>query len=168
MSHFSDFVHAATGCGFPVSAVSHAGIFAPTSDKRRTAPDTATCLLEYSEGFVTHFTTHFGSGIDTEKTQFLGDKGVMQTRFGHAAGIPTVSGNGSDHPDRIEEEMTLPAPETTHHMLNWFECIRNRKQPAANMDAGYMQGVAVVMADISYVLGRKVIFDQERREVRPV
>ncbi len=169
MSHYSDFVHAATGCGLPLNAVCHGGIFAPTSDRRRTAPDTVTCMLEYPEGFVTEFTTHFGNTINSQTTIFYGDKGVMRTLFGHAPRVPVVSGEGSEHPDRIASEMTLEAPKPNHHMLhmlNWLECVRSRKQPVANMDAGYMQGVAVVMGDMAYVKGCKVVFDKERREVR--
>ena len=167
MSHFSDFVHAATGCGLPVAGVAHGTICAPTSDPRRTAPDNVTVMLEYAEGFVTQFVTHFGSTVDHETTKFLGDKGLMRTRFGHGPGAPTVSGEGSEHPERIKNETTLEVPQTDSHMLNWLKCIRSRQEPLANMDAGYMQGVAVLLGEKAYELGRKVIFDQQKREIRP-
>ncbi len=174
MSHFSDFVHASTGCGFPTAAICHGGIFAPTSDPRRTAPDTVTCMLDYSEGFCTQFTTHFGSSLDMDKTQFLGEKGVMRTKFGHGPGLPVVSGEGSDHPQRLTEEATLQSPEEVkpmsnpdRHVLNWLQCIRSRQEPRANMDAGYKQGVAVVLGDLAYTTGRKMIFDPDKREIRP-
>ncbi|MBI4605096.1 MAG: Gfo/Idh/MocA family oxidoreductase [Planctomycetes bacterium] len=167
MSHFSDFVHAATGCGFPVSAVAHGGIYAPTSDRRRTAPDTVTVVLDYPEGFVTHFSTHFGSAVDNETTVFFFEKGVVRTAFGHNPGEPVVSGEGSDHAERPREKKALELPQTQDHMLNWLECIRTRKAPAADMDAGYKQGVAVVLGDIAYVTGRKALFDPSKRDVRP-
>ena len=168
MSHFSDFVHGVTGCGFPLRAVAHGTIVAPTTDKRRTAPDTVTVCLDYPEGFVTHFTTHFGSSVDNETTTYFFEKGTVRTAFGHNPGEPVVSGEGSDHKERPREKKVLAVPQTQDHMLNWLECIRTRKLPAADMDAGYKHGVAVVMGDVAYVTGRKVAFDPAKREVRPV
>ena len=167
MSHFSDFVHGVTGCGFPLAAVAHGGIFAPTTDKRRTAPDTVTVVVEYAEGFVTHFTTHFGSAVDNETTTYFFEKGTLRTAFGHSPGDCVVSGEGSDHPERPREKKSLEQPATQDHMLNWLECIRTRKQPAAHMDAGYKQGVAVVLGDLAYVAGKKMVFDPAKREIRP-
>ena len=78
------------------------------------------------------------------------------------------SGEGSDHPERPKEKKSLETSPTKDHMLNWIECIRSRAKPAADMDAGYRHGVAVVMGDLAYLSGRKVMFDPEKREVRPV
>lgn len=166
MSHFSDFVHAATGCGLPVSAIAHGGIFAPTTDRRRTTPDTVTVLLEYAEGFVTQFSTHFGSGVDNETTTFFFEKGVVRSAFGHNPGEPVVTGEGSEHPQRPREKKALECPPTQDHMLNWLECIRTRKRPAADMEAGYRHGVAVILGDVAYVTGRRAVFDPLKREVR--
>jgi predicted dehydrogenase len=168
MSHFSDFVHAVTGCGFPLHATAHGGIYAPTTDRRRSAPDTMTAVLEYPEGFVTHFSTHFGSSVDNETTIYFFEKGTVRTAFGHNPGEPVVSGEGSDHPQRPRERKPLELPAVQDHMLNWLECIRTRGRPAADMDAGYKQGVAVVLGDAAYVTGRRVAFDPAKREVRAV
>ncbi len=167
MSHFSSFVHAVTGCDFPRFAVAQGGIFAPTSDKRRTAPDTVTVVLEYPEGFVTDFTTHFGSTLANESTVYFFEKGTLRSLFGHNPGDPVISGEGSEHPDRVKEKKTLECPPTTDHMLNWLECIRSRGKPNADMESGYKQGVAVILADMAYVAGIKMTFDPARREVRP-
>jgi hypothetical protein len=35
------------------------------------------------------------------------------------------------------------------------------------MDAGYLQGVAVVLGDLAYVAGKKMVFDPAKREIRP-
>ncbi|MBN1420520.1 MAG: hypothetical protein JXP34_17205, partial [Planctomycetes bacterium] len=62
---------------------------------------------------------------------------------------------------------TLEIPATTPHMQNWLECIRSRKAPNADMEAGYKQGVAVLLADLAYVTGRKMFFDEAKRMIRP-
>jgi len=56
--------------------------------------------------------------------------------------------------------------EMPHHMENWLQCLRNRKQPNANIDAGYQHGVAVILSDMAYVTGQTMIYDREKREIR--
>jgi predicted dehydrogenase len=169
MSHFSDLVHFITGCGFPKYGVAQGGIYSPTSKKGRTCPDTFTALLEYPEGFVTSYTTHFGNGAN-DYVMFFGTQGVMRTGppDGWPNGIePKVSGEGSDHPDKIKEEIALENNLIEDHMSNWLSCIRTRKQPNADVDAGYKHGIAVLLADRAFVEGRRMVFDPKRREIRP-
>jgi len=168
MSHFSDFVHAVTGCGCPVSATAFGGIYAPTSDRRRTAPDNVTVILEYGEGFYTQFVTHFGSSLNTTTTFFMLAKGLVQTQFGHHPGNPVYSSKGVD--DSIPERMLLgkdPPDPGPAHVANWLSCIRSGRRPHADMEMGYKQGIAVIMGDAACRLARKVIFDRDKREIRP-
>ena len=58
------------------------------------------------------------------------------------------------------------------HCWKWcaawrLNCIRNGGAPNANMDFGYKQGIAVLMGDMAYSMGRKVVFDKKKREIRP-
>ncbi len=52
------------------------------------------------------------------------------------------------------------------HVENWFHCIREGGEPAANMDYGYKQGIAVILGDLAYQTGCKVVFDEKTREVK--
>lgn len=171
MSHFSDFIHYVTGCGFPVHGVAQGGIYSPTSVKGRTCPDTVTVILEYAEGFTTSYTTHFGNAANNY-TIFFGSKGIMEIGYpdGNSPGgiNPRVSGEGSEHPEKVSETMELEEIKQDDHMLNWLKCMRSRKAPHADMEAGYMQGVAVVLGDRAWMEGRKMVFDPGRREIRPV
>ena len=90
-----------------------------------------------------------------------------QTRFGHFPGNPVYSSKGVN--DDIPEQKLLdhqPVYPGTAHMANWFSCIRNGGRPNADMEMGYKQGIAIVMGDTAYRLGRKVLFDKEKREIR--
>lgn len=168
MAHFSNFVHAVTGCDCPISATSFGGIYAPTSDRRRTAPDNVCVILEYAEGFYTQFVTHFGSSLNNETTFFMSEKGLVQTRFGHWPGDPVYSSKGVD--DAIPETKLLdkdPPYPGPAHMADWFGCIRGGGQTNANMEMGYKQGIAIVMGDTACRLGRKVVFDRQKRTIRP-
>jgi len=168
MAHFSNFVHAVMGCGCPTTATAFGGVYAPTSDRRRTAPDNVTVILEYAEGFYTQFVTHFGSSLNNETTFFMAEKGLVQTRFGHWPGDPVYSSTGVDK--AIPETKLLgedPPYPGSAHMADWFACIRGGGQTRANMEMGYRQGIAIVLGDTAQRLGRKVVFDPEKREVRP-
>ncbi len=169
MTHFINFVHCVTGCGFPTSAVAWGGRYASTNDPKCTAPDQTLVILEYPEGFHTQFTSHFGSDIDNESTVFMFEKGCVKTRFGHSPGNPLVFAD--DTSNKLEtyklmgEGVDPPYP-GADHVKNWCECIRNGGQPNANMDFGYKQGVTVAMGDLAWETNRKVYFDKDKREVR--
>lgn len=168
MSHFSDFLHYVTGCGFPVSATAQGGIYSPTSEPQRTCPDTVTAILHYDEGFTTSYTTHFGNSANNYTT-FFGDRGTMFVLDpdGNVNGIaPVVTGEGSEHPDKIKEKLVLPNTTDEDHMTNWVRCVRERKQPNADMDQGYKHGVACILADRAYEEGCRMMYDHNKREIR--
>ncbi|MFH1744120.1 MAG: Gfo/Idh/MocA family oxidoreductase [bacterium] len=171
MSHLCDFIHYVTDCGFPVSAVAQGGIYSPTSVKGRTCPDTVTALLEYREGFTISFTTHFGNGANNYTTLF-GTKGTMQIQEpdGNRTGgiAPKVSGEGGEEPEKFAESIDIEETPQDNHMVNWLKCMRSREQPHADMDAGYKQGIAVLVPWQAYLEGRKMTFDPRRREIRRV
>jgi hypothetical protein len=77
-----------------------------------------------------------------------------------------VSGDGSGEPDRIETSAGLPTLESTPHMKNWLECLRNRKVPNAPIEAGYAHSVAAIMADEAYVRGARIVYDPVKRSIR--
>jgi len=56
-------------------------------------------------------------------------------------------------------------PLTSAHMRNWMECVRSRKQPNADVRAGYNHSVALCMTIAAIQSGKKVTFDDEKQEV---
>lgn len=169
MSHFSNLVHYVTDCDFPISATAFGGQYAPTNDPHCDAPDQVTVILEYAEGFHTQFVTHFGNALNRDTTLFMFEKGVLRTRFGHNPGNPVFSSEGVD--DDLEPQKLLdeePPHTAPVHVRNWIECIRTGRTPNAHMDLGYKHGIAVLMGDAAYTLGRKVTFDKQTRQIRPV
>ncbi len=85
-----------------------------------------------------------------------------------AVGVRTkpfqVTGEGNSEADRIQPA-TPSLGQSVHHMKNYFDCIRSRKQPNAPIDAGYQHSVAAIMADISFSQGRQITYDAAMREV---
>jgi len=80
---------------------------------------------------------------------------------------PTVTGAGSDDPDKIKKEGPVEPVEMVEHMQNWLQCLRTRQQPNANVDAGYQHGVACILSDMAMVSGRRMVYDAEKREIIP-
>lgn len=54
---------------------------------------------------------------------------------------------------------------TMAHIRNWMECVRNRQEPNAPIEAGYNHSIAVIMANAAYRTGEKIIFDDKQQEV---
>jgi predicted dehydrogenase len=54
---------------------------------------------------------------------------------------------------------------TLAHMRNWMECLRSRKQPNADIKAGYSHSVALCMTIAALHTGKRVTFDDARQDV---
>mgnify|MGYP003381596118 CR=1 FL=1 len=46
-----------------------------------------------------------------------------------------------------------------------MDCVRNRKEPNAPVEAGYRHAIAVIMTNAAYRTGEKVTFDEKKQEV---
>jgi hypothetical protein len=56
-------------------------------------------------------------------------------------------------------------PMTVAHMRNWMECVRSRKNPTADVMAGYNHSIANIMCTAALRTGEKASFDEARQEV---
>lgn len=56
-------------------------------------------------------------------------------------------------------------PETSANVRNWMECVRSRKQPNANIDAGYSHSVALCMCIAAMQTGQRVTFDDKTNQI---
>jgi hypothetical protein len=54
---------------------------------------------------------------------------------------------------------------TDEHMQNFFDCVRNRKEPNCPFDIGFRSAITCQMAITSYRRGRTVRWDAEREEI---
>ena len=161
--HFVDTVHFITGVGVPRSAVAHFGTFR-WKHPRRTAPDSVEMTFEYPEGLVVRYGQFFGNGSGRYNTVY-GTRGSIDCEDWSWDGEWPISGEGTEEPDRIQPGAKLPRATSVHHMKNWLDCLRTRKEPNAPMEAGYAQAVAGIMADESFVRGRRMVYDPATRKI---
>jgi predicted dehydrogenase len=161
--HFVDTVHYVTGVGCPKYAMAH---FAQVEWKDGfTVPDSVEMVLEYPEGWVLRYGQFFGNS-GGRYLNVYGTRGTLDGSNWSWTGEWKLIGRDADGADRIAEGANLPPVEGTPHMKNWLECLRSRQQPLAPMEAGYSQAVAGIMADLSNQLGRRMMYDPDKREVR--
>lgn len=163
-SHFIDLVHYITGAKYPSSCVCHGGTFTWKDEHNFTAPDHIQALWVYPEGFMVTYSTNFGNGSGNT---FLisGDKGVMDMVNWNK---PFLSAEGGGkRKGEIRGKPEIEYVERPDHFLDWLQCIRSRKAPNAPIEAGYEQSVATIMAMQSFDTGRRMIYDDKKREVMP-
>jgi predicted dehydrogenase len=160
--HFIDTVHFITGAGIPSRAVAHFGTFRYKDGW--TVPDSVEMVFEYPEGFVVRYGQFFGNSAGRDN-RIYGTRGSIDCGDWSWDGEWPVSGEGSDEPDKVENGTKLPRVESVPHMKNWLECLRTRKVPNAPMTAGYAHAVAGIMADESFIRGKRMAYDAAKRKI---
>ena len=160
--HFIDTVHYITGCGIPSRAVAHFGSY--RYKDRWTVPDSVEMVFEYPEGFVVRYGQFFGNGAGRYNSIY-GTRGFIDCNDWSWDGEWPVSGDGSGEKDKVEKGTRLPKVESVHHMKNWLDCLRTRKAPNAPMEAGYAHAVAGIMADESWIRGKRIAYDPVKRKI---
>ena len=159
-SHFIDLVHYITGAEFPTKATCMGGTYTWKDEYNFTCPDHVATEWEYPEGFMVSYSTNFGNGSGNT-FKFFGNEGVLDCAdWKH----PILTREGT--PKSKGEPEAVKLVERPDHMLDWLQCIRNRKTPNASIDAGYQHAVAVIMSMLAYDTGRRQIYDKEKREIR--
>jgi hypothetical protein len=76
----------------------------------------------------------------------------------------TITPEGGTRASKPEPRMITGVPATTH-MQNWLECLRSRKLPAADIQIGQQQTVAVVMSALASETGRRQEFDPNNQKI---
>lgn len=164
MSHLVDTFHWFTGNLYPISAVTQGGVYL-WKDGRETA-DVFYTLLEYPEcifSWAMNLTNAAG-----RREVYYGDRGILDIsglRVEHPNRAAYFSGEGSEHPDRIQGRIDLTPAPVNSHMANFLECIRSRKAPRADIQAGFSHAVAAIMSSTALDERRLVRFDPERLEI---
>lgn len=183
--HQIDTVHWFTGYPRPRSVVANGGIYLWKDG--RSNWDTFTGVYDYgplddpSKGFQVTYSSRMtnaagdvkeyyysnGGMLDLDKNTVT-DTGGLRANHAKAMGLqenllPSVS-----LADAIRQETgadTGADDATSANMKNWMECVRSRKTPNADVEAGYSHSVALCMTIAAIQTGQRVTFDDARQEV---
>jgi len=164
-SHFIDLVHYITGAKFPTSCVCLGGTFTWKDEHNFTCPDHVQALWIYPEGFMVSYSTNFGNGSGNS-FKIFGDQGVLDMVNWNAP-ILTAEGANPKKKGPIRGKNPVKDVPMPDHFLDWLQCLRTRQPPNASIDAGYQHAVACIMAMQSYDTGKRMIYDHQKREIRP-
>ena len=90
--------------------------------------------------------------------EFKGDKGSVILYHGDEADV-----------EKKAKDFKVPAggvvlPKSPGHRENWLQCIKTREEPIMPIRAGAAVITLPIIANISYLLRRKLQFDPQKRE----
>jgi predicted dehydrogenase len=162
MVHQIAWIITALDLQLPSGACMSGGIFSEKDG--REVPDVIAVTLDYPELVVVWRSTfnnkHFGMG-----ERVLGSDGSVEHLMGSTDMV-----TGRPHEEEIHyypEKVNQPNGSTAqgksadgNHMLNFFECVRTRKQPNAPVEIGYKSAIAVHMANMAYREKRRVTLEE--------
>jgi predicted dehydrogenase len=136
----------------------------------RQVPDIIGVSLEYDDLLVTWRSTftngHYGLG-----EQFLGVNGTIEHLNAHglSVGHPLADDDENApgpiyfYPEKATNAngvvLTGENP-GVDHMANWLDSIRNRKQPNASVEMGYLSAIACHMANLSFKQQRRISLEE--------
>jgi predicted dehydrogenase len=186
MVHQIDTVHWFTGLPRPRSVVANGGIYLWHDGRKNW--DTMTAVFDYgplhdpTKGFQVVYSSRMtneagevkelyysnGGTLDLDKKTVSAEGGL---RKGYASEmkmppnlLPNVSLVGSAAPAAVSADMGAD-PDTSANVRNWMECVRSRKTPNANIEAGYSHSVALCMTVAAIQTGKRVTFDDTKQDV---
>ncbi|WP_188507172.1 Gfo/Idh/MocA family protein [Parapedobacter pyrenivorans] len=184
MAHQIDTVHWFTDLPHPRSVVANGGIY--QWNDGRTNPDTLTAVMDYgpegdSKGFQVLYSSRFTNSAGGVKELYFSNAGSLNLDTNEVTaegGLSQRSAADMGMKENLLEPFTLSNaakmetsantgsdPMTSLHMLNWMECVRNRKKPNADVVAGYNHSLANIMGRTAYETGKRVTFDDAKQEV---
>lgn len=97
---------------------------------------------------------HYITRLGTCPVRFVGEEGSVETGdAGEIVATPEALQNEIQGTERVR------GLDVAAHSRNFFDCIRTRKQPAANPDVMRRSHIACHAAAIAWILGRKLKLD---------
>ena len=185
MAHQIDTVHWFTGLAHPRSVVANGGIY--QWNDGRTNPDTLTAVMDYgpendkSKGFQVLYSSRFTNSAGDVKELYFSNSGSLNldtNEVNSLGGLSQKAAAEMGMQANLLDPLPLPNatrmetsantggdPMTSLHMLNWMECVRNRKTPNADVIAGYNHSVANIMGRLAYETGKRISFDDKKQDV---
>jgi predicted dehydrogenase len=184
--HQIDTVHWFTGYPRPRSVVANGGIYVWKDG--RTNWDTFTGVYDYgpiddpTKGFQAVFSSRMGNAAGDVKEYYYSNGGMLdldKNTITDEGGLRENYAKVMGMPANLLPSTLLPAlaepiksatgqsidARTAANMRNWMECIRTRKTPNADIEAGYSHSVALCMTIAAMQTGQRVTFDDARQDV---
>ena len=86
---------------------------------------------------------------------FIGEGGKIRI------GNNTVDSNPPEIAKQSTEDLKIRLPVSNNHIQNWFDCIKSREKPIADVEIGHRSAVLCHLGNIARWVGRKLRWDPE-------
>ena len=186
MVHQIDTVHWFTDLSRPRSVVANGGVYL-WKDGRQNY-DTMTAVFDYgpledpTKGFQVVYSSRMTNEAGDVKELYFSNGGTLNLDTGEITpdgGLQERHAKAMGMPPNLLAKRSLAAPgektvtsastgvdnDTSANVRNWMECVRSRKTPNADIEAGYRHSVALCMTIAALHTGQRVTFDDRRQEV---
>ncbi len=112
--------------------------------------------MRYANGIV----IRLEPGESAAGASFVGPGGKIRI------GNNTVDSNPPELVTEAAKDLKVRLPEIDHHIQNWFDCIKNRERPIADVEIGHRSAILCHLGNIARWAGRRLVWDPEK-EVFP-
>ncbi len=186
MVHQIDTVHWFTDLPRPRSVVANGGVYF-WKDGRQNY-DTMTAVFDYgplndpSKGFQVVYSSRMTNEAGDVKELYFSNGGTLNLDTGEVTpegGLQERHAKAMNLAPNLLEKRSLSQPgektvtsastgvdaDTSANVRNWMECVRSRKTPNADIEAGYRHSVALCMTIAALQTGQRITFDDKRQEV---
>jgi predicted dehydrogenase len=175
MVHQIDALHFLTGLPHPRSVVAQGGIY--QWQDGRINPDTVTAVFDYgplndsSKGFQAIYSSRMGNSAHGNSDTYFSKDGTFDLSSGkitRGGGLPEPKAGwkATTLAERtLGDETARRENSVVAHMRNWLECVRSRKSPIADIEAGYNHSVALCMTIAALHSGKRATFDDIKQQV---
>lgn len=184
MSHQIDTVHWFSGYDHPRSVVANGGIYLWKDGREN--PDTMTAVFDYgpendlTKGFQVVYSSRFTNSAGGVKEIYYANGGTLdldKNTISPEGGLKAEQADAMGMQANLLPEMSLSSAKvetnantgvdnmTSAHVRNWMECVRNRKEPNAPVQAGYNHSVANLMTVKALQTGKRITFDKKKQEI---
>jgi predicted dehydrogenase len=186
MVHQIDTVHWFTGLPRPRSVVANGGIYFWRDGRKNW--DTMTAVFDYgplndsSKGFQVVYSSRMTNETGEVKELYFANGGTMdldKRTVSPEGGLTKEFATEMNMQPNLLPKISLTSssgliatgantggdPDTSANVRNWMECVRSRKTPNANIEAGYSHSVALCMTIAAIQTGQRITFDDAKQEV---
>ncbi|WP_345156582.1 Gfo/Idh/MocA family oxidoreductase [Pontibacter saemangeumensis] len=176
--HMFDAARWMLDLGWPKRISSTGGIYVQKEGKANTS-DTQHALFEYDELNCIWQHRTWGTPANPDYPWGLtiyGEKGTLMASPMQYDFIPVGDGE-KIHKDAVYEKEKYPedlneegmelhaAPATRLHMQDFLAAIKKGGRPVADIEEGHISTASCILANLSMLVGRPLVYDHARREV---
>lgn len=146
----------------PAAATMMGGVYSEKDGRQ--VPDTISVSLEYPNDLLVAWQSTFSNSRYGLGEHILGDKGTIE----HVSGsTDMITGESATEIRYFPEKINNPSgvsleghAKGVDHMANWMQCIRDRKQPNASVELGYLSAIAAHMSNLAYRQKRRITLEE--------